>query len=273
VTTIACWFNRESPHHSVWVYGDSKISKGTSTLLESGAKIFSVPMTCFAQGESGFFDNPVCQTNIGLAYAGSSLVGLNLNAALATCLSRLNYVSSLPSLNDVAAFAHRLLNLYVSQLAISSGGGAACEIALVGGCPVEGQIKIFYLYPETGDSGFSYVTESYSDQIVKDEFVLLLGADKERIARRIDEEREGQGVCWWRTPKRVIDSEVSDPLHESIGGHAQLGICTQTGFDVYSLCRPREPGKPAAYLNYLGFDVSHDIGVIGGCHIGMPGMS
>jgi hypothetical protein len=273
MTTIACWFNRESHHHSVWVYGDSKISTGSSTLLESGAKIFSVPMTCFAPGESGFFDNPIYQTNIGLAYAGSSLVGLNLNAALATCLSKLNYISSLPSLNDVAAFAHRLLNLYVSQLAISSGSGAACEIALVGTCPVEREIKIFYLYPETGDSGFSYVTESYSDQIATNEFVLLLGADKDRIARRIEVEREGQGVSWWRTPKRVIDLEVSSPLHHSIGGHSQLGICTQSGFDVYSLCWPRESGKSAAYLNYLGFDVSRDIGVIGGCHIGMPGMS
>ena len=273
MTTIACWFNRESTPHSVWVYGDSKISKGSSTLLESGAKIFSVPITCFAPGESGFFDNPIYQTNIGLAYSGSALVGLNLNAALATCLSRLNYISSLPSLSDIAAFAHRLINMYVSQLAISSGIGAACEIALVGFCPVESQFKIFHLYPETGDSGFFYVTDSYSDQAEINEFVLLLGADRERIARRIKEERGGQGISWWRTPKRVIDSEVSSPVHESIGGNAQLGICIQTGFDVYSLCRAREPGKAAAYLNYLGFDVSHDIGEIGGCHIGMPGMS
>ena len=70
----------------------------------------------------------------------------------------------------------------------------------------------------------------------------------------------------------VIEGEVGNPTNESIGGHVQLGICNSGGFQVYSLCRPFKEGSPAAYLSYLGLNVSSDFSVIGNCLIGMPGM-
>ncbi len=271
MTTIACWFNQEQQNHSIWVCGDSKISSGNTSLLESGAKIFSIPVICFAPGLSGFFDKQIYRSDIGLAYAGSSLVGLNLNAVLTTCLSRLNFIHQLPSLDDIVEFAGRLIRLYVSQLSVSSGAAALCEIAIVGFCTLEHKLKIYHLLPQSSDAGIVYKSEVYSDGQTLDNFVLLLGADKKRILSQIETEREmyGSGIAWWRVPKRVIEAEISSPQHCSIGGHPQLGICNQLGFYVYSLCRP----SPNQFLSYLGFDVANDIGTIGGCIVGMPGMT
>jgi len=270
MTTIACWFNKEHPNHSTWVCGDSKISSPTSTLLESGAKIFSVPVMCLAPSNTGFFDKQVYYANIGMAYAGSSLVGLNLNAALSTCLSRLNTHGNPPSLSDIANFASRLLHLYVSQLSVTAGVNALCEIAIVGHCPMENELKIYHLEPQVDVTSFRYNTTPYSSSGSGDEFVLLLGADKGRILSQINAQRSGQrDIAWWRKPMRVIEDEVSASENRKIGGHLQLGICNQFGFQAYSLCRP----PPSPFLSYLGFDVASDFGNIGGCRIGMPGMA
>lgn len=273
MTTIACWFNREKSAPSVWVCGDSKISSPTATLLESGAKIFSVPVLCFSPGESGFFDRPIYRTHLGLAYAGSSLVGLNLNAALTTCLSRLNTQSGPPSLRSIAELTIRLLSVYVSQLAVSSGAGALCEIALVGFCPIEGELQIYYLRPSVEAVGIEYIIQAHGANSESNGFVLLLGTDKDRISRRIQEDRRNSNdLIWWRVPKNVIRGEIHESENLRIGGHMQLGICSHAGFDIYSLCLPRRVGSPEAYLSYLGFDLDRDIGDIGGCFVGIPGM-
>jgi hypothetical protein len=273
MTTIACWFNKESSQHSIWVCGDSKISNQTSTLLESGAKIFSIPVLCLSTSDSGFFDKPIYYTTLGLAYAGSSLIGLNLNAALSTCLSKLNTLGKPPSLNDIAAFACSLLHLYVSQLSFSAGSNALCEIAIIGYCPLENKLKIYHLEPQLGVSEFHYKITAHSISDSEDSFVLLLGCDKDRISAQIASQRsEQKNIAWWREPKKVIEAEVSSSENPKIGGHTQLGICDQFGFQVYSLCRPHQLEQSPAYLSYLGFDVTADIGKIGECYIGMPGM-
>lgn len=273
MTTIACWFNKESEHTSVWVCGDSKVTaSNTATLIESSPKIFALPVRCFEPGKEGFFDLPNSNGTIGLAYAGNSLIGLTLNAALATCLGHLISLGGPPALDDIAKFALDVLKMYVKELGVTAGKRALCEVAIVGFCPTESQYKIFHLAPSIQLGELNYQLNCYNANQA-DDFVLLLGADKERIGKSIDDFRQqrDQDISWWRAPKSVIAAEVKNPIHSTIGGHLQIGIGNVLGFQVYSVCRPYGVGT-AAYLSYLGLNVSSDFGQIGVCKIGMPGM-
>lgn len=277
MTTIACWFNKESTSQppSVWICGDSKVSTSSSstTLIESSPKIFAIPVRCFVGGASGFFDKLFSNTTIGVAYAGNSLVGLTFNSALATCLARLNSMSTPPALDDIAKFSSKLLEMYVRQLAFAFPRNAECEIALVGFCPVEARNKIYHLTPSVDSGNLQYCVATYGDQQA-DDFVLVLGKDTTRIKEnirllRMNKEKD---LSWWRAPKEVVSSEVRTPLHATIGGHLQLGIGTHQGFELYSVAQTSDGGS-GDYLSYLGLDVSGDFGRIGPCWVGMTGMS
>lgn len=206
-----------------------------------------------------------------MAYAGSSLVALNLNAALSTLLSRLITIHETPpSLDDVVSFAARLLKLYVSQLSIASAAGALCEIAIAGHCPINGDLRIYHLEPIVETNSFEYKVTAYSDLNTDDDFVLLLGADKERILDSISQERArmaDKNITWWRVPQAVIRKEVNSPQNPTIGGHMQLGIGSVDGFQLCQLV-----GLQPNSISYLGFDLSQDFGAIGSCQIGLMGM-
>ena len=273
MTTVACWFNRESSHTSIWVCGDSRVSASNSTtLIESSPKIFALPIRCFAAGRDGFFNLPIFNGTIGVAYAGNSLVGLTLNSALATCLAHLISLGGPPVFDDIAKFALEMLHMYVKELGVTAGDRALCEVAIVGYCPSEKQQKIYHLSPVNEPGELKYRLTVHGENQV-DDFFLLLGTDKERIARNIDEFRQqrSKDISWWRAPKTVISAEVKDPGNPTIGGYLQLGIGNVMGFQVYSVCQPYGVGA-AAYLSYLGLNVSSNFGQIGLCKIGMPGM-
>lgn len=276
MTTIACWFNKESANApiSVWVCADSKVSNSAATtLFESSPKIFAIPVRCFVPGASGFFDRPLLNTTIGVAYAGNSLIGLTFISALSALLARLNGTISPPSLDEIAKFALQILQFYVLQLGFSFPNIAKCEVAIVGLCPVEYRSKIYHLTPGKELGKLRYCLVKYAEDQA-DDFVLLLGVDTPRIKEsiqlvRINREKD---LSWWRAPKDVISREVKTPLHATIGGHLQLGIGTHQGFELYSVAqRPDDGGGD--FLSYLGLDVSGDFGRIGPCSVGMTGMS
>jgi hypothetical protein len=275
MTTIACWFSKEGANAppSIWVCADSMVSSSCAkTLIESSPKIFAIPVRCFVPGASGFFDTAVLNTTIGVAYAGNSLVGLTFNSALSACLARLNSVSTLPSLDDIAEFSSKLLQMYVKQLAFNFPDNAVCEIALVGFCPVESRRKICHLMPSVNSGSFHYHIATYLDT-QDDDFVLVMGTDTRRIKENIRLVRMNseKNRSWWQAPKNVISNEVKGPSNNTIGGHLQLGIGTDQGFELYSVAQPDNCGG-GNFLGYLGVDLSGDFGRIGTCVVGMTGM-
>ncbi len=274
MTTVACWFNKESEHTSIWICADSKISaSNATTLIESSPKIFALPVRCFVPGTEGFFDLPNFNGTIGIAYAGNSLIGLTLNSALATCLGHLISLGSPPALDDIAKFALEILHKYVRELGATAGERALCEVAIVGYCPAQLAHKIYHLSPFIQLGELQYELRIYGED-QPDDFVLLLGADKERITKKIQDYRheKDQDISWWRAPKRVISNEVKSPNHPTIGGHLQMGIGNAQGFQVYSVLQPYGVAA-TGYMSYLGLNVSSTFGQIGTCAIGMPGMS
>ncbi|MBA3773577.1 MAG: hypothetical protein H0X13_14135, partial [Ramlibacter sp.] len=228
---------------------------------------------CFASG-SGWFDQLVYHHRFGLAYAGSSLLALNVNAALSSCLSRLNTFSNPPgppSLEDIAKFAHKLLGLYTSQYAVVGGPTARCEVALSGCCPITRELEIFHLSPMV--TGYELTRYRASDQC--NEFVLLLGTDKngisDEIANRRSESRD-RDISWWRTPQTVVASVIATGTHPTIGGHMQLGICSSVGFEIYSIIKSENAESLSAHFSYLGMDVTGEFACVGATRVAMPGM-
>ncbi|PTQ81733.1 hypothetical protein C8R21_108111 [Nitrosospira multiformis] len=193
-----------------------------------------------------------------------------MSSALSTCLTSVISIAIPPALDDIAEFALKLLQLYVKELGVVACKRAECEVAIIGFCPVEHKLKMYYLTPSINQGELEYKLEKHPDD-QGDDFVFLLGADKSRIRKNIEAFRRERlkDISWWRAPKNVISDEVENSDNPTIGGHLQLGICNQLGFQVYSVCRPYSLGG-AAYLSYLGLNVSSDFGQIGSCRIGMP---
>lgn len=272
MTTIACWFNREE-NTRIWICGDGKLSRDQTKLLESAAKIFSIPVRCYAPDSQGLFERCIYSTNISMAYAGSSLVGLNVYAALGACLARLNTINDAPpSLNDVAKFAREIMKAYISQLSVSAGSGALAELVLGGYCPIEEDFIFFHIKPVLTGNSWDCETFRYGNNDTPDEHVLLIGSDKDRIREAIVTMREGKdGLWWWRVPIDVVMKEIKESPNHKIGGHMQMGIGNQSGFELYSILDHSRAGP--ATMSYLGFNVFQDFNQIGNCVVGMRSMS
>jgi hypothetical protein len=278
MTSIVCWFNKEASE-SIWIVGDSRISKNSgkenTVLIDSGAKLFGIPVICRKPSETGFFDNLFYVNTLGMAYAGSSLVGLNVQAALSTILTNLCSVGAIPSLSEIANYSANLVQDYIRSLGTIACDRAICEISLCGFCHVERQFKIAHLKPNVCVTSIDVDAELFASNQVDDGFFLLLGDKKDYVKDKIVSLREKQkekDIRWWRSPKFAIGELIDKGDFNTIGGHLQLGIVNQAGYSPYSVCRPIEGEEPKSYLSYLGFDVSGNFSQVGSCFVGINGM-
>ncbi|WP_345197071.1 hypothetical protein [Kistimonas scapharcae] len=269
------WFNAEN-NGSVWVVGDSLITRGSgdyTTLIDSGAKIFAVPLICKAPDESNFFGRTVLDTKIGLAYAGSSLVGLNIYAVLSTIFPNLVAIegSRPPSIEDLGSYAKMISKSYIQSLAQITPDSAPCELSIMGFCSSTGLYKICHIYPDFSSGSFDMSMTTYSNEDSKDDFVLLLGDRKSEIESLIKSKRDSiteKDITWYRAPQHVLNQLVSNNTYGSIGGYLQQGLCFGRDFTITS----RLISNNGTFLSHLGFDVTGDASRVGSCIVGMPGM-
>ncbi|ELA9373104.1 hypothetical protein QUO16_004426 [Vibrio parahaemolyticus] len=273
MTSIVSWFNPES-NGEVWVVGDSKITDGRenpSMLLDAGAKVFSIPLICKAPGSTGFFDELVLESKVGLAFAGSSLIGLNVHAALSTVFSNLNRLEQIPSMEELAEYTRMIAKSYIDTLAVMRQEGALCEFLFVGFCHVTNRYKICEIRPDFTSGMFELELIIHDSVTARPEEYFVLGDKKEEIRSAIDDyraDKEPDDFWWQRAPKVVLQEIIQEERYETIGGHLQLGICVNKHFLPFSSV----VGTHDAYLSYLGFDVTGDASRIGGSMVGITGM-
>lgn len=263
-------------------------------MLDSAAKVFSIPVQCFAPGDSGF-NKLVHYSKLGYAFAGSALVGMNTYALLTTCLSQLNVVDTtlpqwvldmhnlsaqgLPNLHAIAQLAGRFLERFSSQLALTLGGGALCEIVLTGQCTVTGELQMFHIRTMAGSDGLTHEIVQYRERSCPDDFVLLLGNSRARIGEGIKglrgrlerdcKNRQGLSL-WWRAPLSNLCRELDAPGSPTIGGYPQLGIGSEGNFRLLSIASQNDGELENSYL---GFSLTNEHRHIGpGCFLGTHGM-
>jgi hypothetical protein len=266
---------------SLWAVSDSRISKPTQhvserlTLIDEGQKIFSLPLICRKPGNEGFFSETYHTHSVGLAFAGDTLIGLNVASVLVPLLTNLcGYEEShIPSIEDIALLVNRIAMKYVKSLG-SRIFVVRYEAAVMGYCYRQRRLRMFRLTFRTGNGGL--VTGCDEMQLDNPSYVLLLGSQKKNVDEAIQRERIGSDVSsiqYSRAPKRVVESLVQAETYQEIGGSIQLGIATQHGFNPYAVLKPIEKGKLQATLKFVGVDFSEDIGRIGDCQVSMMGMA
>ncbi|MGD8174208.1 hypothetical protein ACQEXU_21405 [Vibrio sp. TRT 21S02] len=274
MTSIVSWFNSESGG-AVWTVGDSKVTDGgddPSMLLDSGAKVFSIPLLCKAPGTSGAFDQLVLESKVGLAFAGSSLIGLNVHAALSTIFSNLNVLHQIPSMDELAEYVKMIAKSYIDTLAVMKQEGALCEFLFVGYCHLTKCYKICEIRPDFSSGMFELSLTMHDSETAKPEEFFILGDKKEQVMTAIEgyrSEQEFDSILWQRAPKIVLQKIIEEDRYPTIGGHLQLGICINRDFTPFSSL----VGLQDAHLSYLGFNVTGDASRIGGSMVGIFGMA
>lgn len=277
MTAIAIWFNDENPEHpSLWVASDSRVSKNqSSTLIDDAAKVFTLPVVCRCPGEDGFFSQIAYYHTYGYCFAGSTLLGQNTFLALIPLLSNLAaFQPYTPQMADVAHFILEYLGRTFDDYKVIAGENSALEVALFGWCQVTQKYHIFHYYPGKNDNGVYVIKCTDHTDINKKSFVYL-GDYRNDMTQKIQAAFDGDskpGRPLSRIPRYVIEEHIQNSEYKTIGGDLQLGIANQFGFQPFSIYKPRVPGKPEAYLSYLGYELYQDIQNVGHAIVNLPGM-
>lgn len=275
MTAIAIWCNHEiHDNPALWIAADSRVSDTNYTLIEDAAKVFSLPVVCRASSEGGFFSNIYYAHTLGYCFAGSTLMGQNAFLGLTPLLSNLvSQTSYIPSLSDIAQHVLSFLSHTFDDYKQRVGLNAVFEVAIFGHCHRENELSAFHFIPEEVN-GIIQMTLSVHKGMKDKEFVYL-GGDKKAMHSDITNAFAGDpipGRPLSRIPRYIIQDRIDDDACVNIGGDIQLGIADKFGFRPFTLCKPRVRGQSAAYMSYLGRELTADIARVGEAMVGMPGM-
>ena len=104
MTIVVSWLSEEREFPILWTVTDSLLLKPnnrSSRLFEYGAKLFPIRIGCLELSDVYDMGNVHFTTTIGMAFAGSSLIALNLYAFLGFTLGNLSSTNFVPlSLGD-----------------------------------------------------------------------------------------------------------------------------------------------------------------------------
>jgi hypothetical protein len=263
MTAIAIWCNHEVKENpGLWISADSLVSVTPhSLLIEDAAKLFGLSVVCRSPDKEGFFSKIYYAHTYGYCFAGSTLMGQNSYLAMAPLLSNLiSPTSYVPSLADVAKYVLSYLSL-----TFKDSREIGFEVALFGHCSSSGRLSVFHYTPRLDECGvYKMICLPHED--MKDKEFIYLGKEKTSMSTKIraafaTESVPGRPLS--RIPRHVIQDHIDDQAFPTIGGDLQLGIADRFGFRPFILCKPRVNGKPAAYLSYLGRELTPDITYVG----------
>jgi hypothetical protein len=276
MTAIAIWCNEEVTNNpSLWIAADSRVTSGQAVLVEDAAKIIGLQVLCRSPAADGFFSNVYHEHTIGYCFAGSTLMGQNSYLGFAPMLNNLiSPTQYVPSMADIAQHVLSFLRLTFDEYKVRAGQGAVFEAAIFGFCPRSNVLSTYHFHPQMIDTTLQMTSTAYVGMRSR-EFVYLGDEGttmRERIANAFaGEDAPGRPVN--RVPRYVIQDRIDDETSESIGGDIQLGIADRLGFHPLTLCKPRVQGQSAAYMSYLGRDLTGGIGHVGEATVGMLGMA
>lgn len=276
MTIVAAWLSElGTGKRFLECVADSQVSlddgRGILPLLNTSAKIFPISIIVRHPGTSGNFDTIHHLHSLGIAFSGSSLIGLNLASTLSALTSQLNGTNPtvIPALTDIACLAMRITSKYVQYLGNAQNGVPLFQAAVLGWCHVTGSYQLIRFGPASRDNPV-IVSEHFDLNPIGT--VFLMGNHTSDIQRDIETYRSGlDGIAWDNAPKIVIENIIRNNRYESIGGGFQRGRGFSNGFFLYAVGQPIVEGEPAADILFRGLSLSNDIGAVGPCFVGMMG--
>lgn len=272
MTIVVSWISREREFPTLWVVADSRLSVKeieVKPLLDCGSKLFSIYVACVGPNEKGYFDSVYFSTTIGMAFAGSSLIPLNLYAFISYTLRNIANVDNvIPSMEEIANHVKAAFKSLLESYIDTNFTSKSCEISIFGYCPILKTHKLFHIKHEAKDREVQFC----EFELVDHNSIHIMGNHKDEIRKKIITERKKSiGSKYWRSPKTTIERVIAEQLYADIGGKLQLGISYPLGFKLTPVYHRKLTleGKPSASLVYQGIDLYNDsmLNKVGGCFI------
>ncbi|AKT31161.1 hypothetical protein [Pseudomonas syringae] len=134
-------------------------------------------------------------------------------------------------------------------------GSVYFEGLVFGYCPLEKRYRVFILKPLM-DQGVFVLNVSEIKDLVPD-CCILLGSGISRFSERVSEPRRAnEGIL------DILKSIVDEDGRVDIGGHLQVGICSEKGFKNVPIVQTG-PLREGVEVNFLGYDVSKYRHIVG----------
>lgn len=257
-----------SDREQIWAIGDTRIS-ATATdksfsheAITSGAKIFSIPIRVSKEFSTYDGGELLFESSVGMAYAGSTTLGLNLHAQLSQILPYLivdSFVdSSVLSLEDIAKLASKMLTQMMKEINERSGklnDFQFAEVAIFGKCPQKNELFIYKIIPSLEMNELICKCEDCTPDLAISAYLdskpscVLLGDKKKEIAELIRARIEDILAPGSRfvdvvndvemAPKYVLEALIHHEVFPTIGRGMQIMISDGRGVHPMTWARPQ----------------------------------
>jgi hypothetical protein len=265
MTLVVAWIDQESG--SLWCAADTRISNENGVVTDSGPKVFEVPIVLneFCEAEAtGWKVNS--RFTFGFAFAGSSLASLATHVRTISCTMNLRLDRDLPiedqelNLARIAMLYGEIGGLQIKEMCSRLGATQKPESAFFKGlvfgyCSLEKRYRIFILEPKIENQDFSlHVGEV---EALAPNRCIVLGSGTARFFERAKEpRRNNEGIL------EILKSIVDEDGRADVGGHLQVGICSEEGFKNVPIVQTG-PTRDGVEVNFLGYDVSKYRNIVG----------
>lgn len=282
MTTVVSWISNEREFPTLWTASDTQLSRcqqGLNTsMFDCASKILSIRIQCVRQEESGhYFDDVYYSTTIGMAYAGSSLIALNLYTFISYTLSSMGGTdNALPSMKDISDHIYKAFEKLLANYDQNNEKSTPVEVSIFGYCPQERRLRLFHIRHNGVGKNFSYEEFKFSDTNP----IHVMGSETKEISQKIISRLEERyfSPCtrseYWRIPLNIVNDTIKKQHYPEIGGMSQLGICYPSGFKLSSLYAEKpyyehDKLKFVSQVMYQGIDLYADRSLmkIGDCSV------
>jgi hypothetical protein len=243
---------------------DTRIIRSVGNVLtEHGPKILPIKVQGKQPGESGVFDRPAFQFDVGFAYSGATLPALSAHALASILLGNLIGAGIPPSMMDIARLIGGVSAEYMREVGQLNGNSALFSAVVFGFCHATQQLRGFEVRPRLNHSPF--ICDILEHPLREDNSIIAIGSCPELLRQRIDEDRDAavargeiHPILNLDRPTRALQALIDEDADPSVGGMIQQGWATSGGFELIAKMRPIAPRPPFprnAGLFVLGFDI------------------
>jgi hypothetical protein len=254
VTIVVLWYREKIDE--LWCASDSRISNDTTTLTDSGAKIFPISVHCQTLNKLGEWEE-FGVFKFGFAYAGSTLSALNSLALSSACTQNLcmkNGTKEPPSLESIVNLFQKISEYYIRDISSRNIGSESninqyfFESFIFGFCPKEKEYRAFALKPKIDKGSFLLQKEIVN---VKPLTFYPIGSGTSsfvNLSRELDNTHPDPGVL--STLKELLNRETI----RDVGGYFQIGVSSRKGFNLIPILD--DAGEGNCNVSFLGWDVA-----------------
>lgn len=243
------------------VIADTRIWNEISTLLDSGQKIFEIPIIITPFGT---VTEPIRKPSVGFAFAGNTLLAQAINGIASVYLQSLGCISveSGPSLIDIASFFARCSEYVLKQRRFNQPTlDWKFQGMVFGYCPIEREFQFFGLDVDTDERGVPLVQAKRTK--VKRGGLIHFGSGSQALEELLDQLANSDDPLTV-TPAELMHAIINSSNEPSVGGSIQFATATKDGVQLRPMATVEQQRMS---VSVLGCD-AYQLGSVGDYVIG-----